>query len=138
MENKNGSILIVILIFISVLLIVISGLSYLTLIQGKSIFDRIQYTKAYYLAESGLNILPKYFDKMPVITISKTKPKLWIYQNLNQGFELNHNLDGKIILFKTNTEIFSVGIIKNKFRVILKKTYEIKNGLLILNNWQKI
>ncbi|MFA5878976.1 MAG: hypothetical protein WC860_02250 [Candidatus Margulisiibacteriota bacterium] len=139
MNKDKGSILIFILVFMLILIISISTLSIALNLFVKSLVLEINHKKAYYLAQSGLNIAPYYFDAIPIKNIPLSDEKGWLYNHLFEGLLINRDLDGEIILFKSqNNTIYAVGLVQKKARSILKESFTITENKITFYNWEKL
>lgn len=138
--NKNkGSILIFVLVFMLIIAMSVTTLSIVLNLYLKSISLEINQKKAYYLAQSGLNIAPYYFELIPLKNIPLTDEKTWLYNHLAEGFVINQNLDGQIVLFKsTKNFLYSVGLFSNKSRTIIRETFSLTDGKLSLFSWERL
>jgi hypothetical protein len=133
--DKQGFSLITVVILIAIMFSQISFLVRNYIIHTQNIDLQYKIAKTHYLAVSGLAIAKDNFDFIPVI--SENYSKQAIYNSLGSAFLYNNAVEGQLFLLKTDSIIYSAGILNNKYRCLIKIFYQNKNNKLEFAGWEK-
>lgn len=140
MKNNQGFLSIFTLIFISILMLGILGLSSTSIIHYQTNHLYYLHQQSLYLAESGFAFAQKKFSLIPTLSVPDKNIKTWIYDHLDQSLALNlGHQDLEIFLLKTTSqELYTIGICQKKYKTILRQNFTLLNDHPIFSNWTEV